>query len=381
MLRLFGRFVGVVAVSFFLLLAVPVVTVAAVFPFPAAVEAGQAFLFQQVYRFLGGFTVCLFCQAVGLDAALVQPYYFKGASAADGHQVGWDALVGGVGHLVAQDISFEEVEYAVFGLQFHLFGGQAFLCFHVAVRLVVQAALQFGALSGKFLRIQRDVLEAGGTGGYRYERGHPRGATQLASARTDAADASGFLTGSDLLHLDAHMEGFGKYLDELSEVHTSVGNVVEDCLVAVSLVFHIAYLHIQVEAQSYLAGTNHGGVLACLRFVVFLHIHRLCLAVDALDVGFRFDAGFLHLQRHEASGQCHHADVMSGSGFHGNNISLFQGYLVAVAVVSLPGVFELDLHQVAFFHVARYVGKPVVGVQLLVLSVAALAAEVSASVM
>ena len=56
--------------------------------------------------------------------------------------------------MVAENVGFEEIEYAVFGFQFDFFGRQAFLCFYVTVHFVVEAAFQFGALSGKLLRVQ-----------------------------------------------------------------------------------------------------------------------------------------------------------------------------------------------------------------------------------
>lgn len=111
-------------------------------------------MFQQVHRLFGFGTMGFFYQAVGLDATSVQTDNLEGASAADGHQVGRDVLVARVGYLVAQNVGFEEEELAVFGFQGNLARGQAFLCFHIAVYFVVEAALQFGALSGKLLRIQ-----------------------------------------------------------------------------------------------------------------------------------------------------------------------------------------------------------------------------------
>ncbi len=121
------------------------------------------------------------------------------------------------------------------------------MCFHVTVHFVVEAAFQFGALAGKLLRIQGYVLETRRAGRYRYEGGHPGGAAEFASARTDATDASCFLAGAYLFHLDAYVEGVGKNLDELAEVHTLVGDVIEDGLVAVALIFHVAHLHVEVE--------------------------------------------------------------------------------------------------------------------------------------
>ena len=68
------------------------IAVTAVFAFTAAVKAGEALLFQQVYRFLGLGTM-LFYQTVGLDSTPVQADNLKGPSAADGHQIGWNILV------------------------------------------------------------------------------------------------------------------------------------------------------------------------------------------------------------------------------------------------------------------------------------------------
>ena len=52
------------------------------------------------------------------------------------------------------------------------------------------------------------------------------------------------LASTNLLHLDAYMEGVDEYTDELSEVYTSVCDVVENSFVAISLILHIPDLHI-----------------------------------------------------------------------------------------------------------------------------------------
>ena len=72
---------------------------------------------------------------------------------------------------------------------------------------------------------------------------------------------------------------------------------------------------------------------------------------------------------------------MSGSSFHGYYIAFFQRNFVAVAEITLAGIFELNFHHVRFLCIAGNVGKPVVSVQLLVLPAAAFAAETAASVM
>ena len=89
-----------------------------------------------------------------------------------------------------------------------------------------------------------DVLEAGGIRGDADEVLHPRGTAQFASAGTRSSNASCLLTCTNLLHLDAHMEGGSEVLDELSEVYTLVGDVVEDGLVAIALILHVANLHV-----------------------------------------------------------------------------------------------------------------------------------------
>ena len=152
-LLLLYRLVGV---SFFLFLAVVASSVAlsSVFAFTVTVEASQAFLFQQVDWFLWFCVPCLFGQTVGLDAPFVQADDFKCTPSTDGHQIGWDALIGRVGYLIAQNVRLEEVEYAVFGFQFNLFGRQALLCLYVAIHFVVEAAFQFGALSCQLLRVE-----------------------------------------------------------------------------------------------------------------------------------------------------------------------------------------------------------------------------------
>lgn len=73
---------------------------------------------------------------------------------------------------------------------------------------------------------------------------HPRGAAQLPSAGTCATDTSGFLTGADLFHLNTDAESFGIDLNQLAEIDTSIGYVVEDSLAAIALVFNIAYFHL-----------------------------------------------------------------------------------------------------------------------------------------
>ena len=121
------------------------------------------------------------------------------------------------------------------------------MSFHVAIYFIVQATFQLGTLSGKLLRIQGNILITCGTCRYGNKAGHPRRTAKLTSARTDASDTSRFLTGADLFHLDTYAECFSQYLDQLAEVHALIGNVIEDSLIAVSLVLYISDFHVQIE--------------------------------------------------------------------------------------------------------------------------------------
>ena len=209
-----------------------------------AVESGQAILFEQVGRALLFRFILLFKEVLGLDALAVEADDFEGTATADGNQIGRYLLVGGVGYLVRKDVGLEEVVGVVERFELNLARGEAFLGLDVAVNLVVEAALQLGALASQLLGIERDVLETGRTGRYRYKALHPGGAAEFAAARTDAAYATGLLTGTDLLHLDAHAEHFGQHLDELAEIYALIGNVVEDGLVAIALVLYVTNLHL-----------------------------------------------------------------------------------------------------------------------------------------
>ena len=218
-------------------------------------------------------------------------------------------------------------------------------------------------------------MEARGVGRHAREVLHPCGAAQLASARSCSTDASSLLSRSDLLHLNAYVECGCQVFDELTEVHTFVGDVVEYGFVSIALIFHVANLHLQSEAFGDLSALDHGVVLARLGLMVFLHVHRLRYAIDASYVVGRFEVGLFDLQMYKASGECHHADVVSGIGLHSHNVAFLQPEVIDIVVISFARVLELHLHQVGRLSVAGYISQPVVGVELLVLSPHSGAAE------
>ena len=157
-------------------------------------------------------------------------------------------------------------------------------CLHIVVHLVVEAALEFCTHSSQLLRIERNVLKTCGIGTHTYEVLHPCGTAQLAPTRSCTANASSLLTGSNLFHLNPHVECVGKHLDELSEIHALVGNIIEYSLIAVALIFHVAYFHLQSEVFCYLATLYHCSVLPALSFAVFVHIGGAGNAIDTPDV-------------------------------------------------------------------------------------------------
>ena len=118
------------------------------------------------------------------------------------------------------------------------------------------------------------------------------------------------------------MESVGKHLDELAEVDTLIGYIIENSLIAVALILHITNLHLQAKVLGYLSALNHCAVLTALSLVILVHIHRLGNAVDPLYVVSRLKVGLLQLQFNESSGKCHGTDVMSRTCFNSHYITL-----------------------------------------------------------
>ena len=267
--------------------------------------------------------------------------------------------------------------FSIGSLQESILRRQFLACFHIVVHLVVKAAFQFGTHACQLLWVERDVLETCGIGAYADKVLHPGSAAEFSSARSCSAYAPGFLSRTNLFHLYTYMESICQHLDQLSEVYSFVGDVIEDSLVAVTLILHIANLHLQSQVFGYLSALYHSTVLTALCLLPFLEVHGLGYAVDTLDVVGRTKVGFLDLQFHQSSCQCHHANIVTRIGLYGYNVSLLQVQVVHVVVVTLACILELHFHKVCALCIARYVGKPVVCVQLAVLSTYCASAESS----
>ena len=107
------------------------------------------------------------------------------------------------------------------------------------------------------------------------------------------------------------MEGFGQHLDELTEIHASIGDVVEDGFIAVALILDVANLHLQTQVLGNLAAADHRLVLARLGLLVLLHIHGAHLAVDVLDIVHALGRVALDLQEDELARERHGADIVA----------------------------------------------------------------------
>ena len=249
-------------------------------------------------------------------------------------------LIGRISDSAGEDIGLELIELRILGQKHSILRGHLFGSFGICVSLEIEAAFQLRALSGEFLRIHRQVLNAGRTGADRHKLRHPRRAAEWSATGSDATDSAGLLARADLLHLDADLECVGKNADQLAEVYAFVGDIVENGLCPVALKLDITNLHIQVKIGGYLARTDHGGVLAVARIAKLLHIGFRGLAEDSLDFRIGGHVGLLHLQAHERTGEHHLADVVPRRSLHGHPITLSERYTVRIAVESRAGVFE-----------------------------------------
>ena len=343
--------------------------------FLSLVKAAQISFGKQVGWLGCRFGLTVFQQTQWLLALTVHFDDSLGTLDADGFEVGSKVLVRRVGDKTCQDIHLELMEITVGSLQYGILRRQLSASLYIAVYLVVETALQFGAHTGKFLRIQRNVLIACCIGANADEVLHPGSAAEFSAARTRSTDAACFLSRTDLFHLNAHMEGIGKNLDELAEVYTFVSDVIEDSLVAVSLIFYITYFHLQSEIFGNLAALDHGAVFTALSLLAFVKIHLFGDTVDTLDIILRLEVCLLNLEFYQSSGQRNHTDVVTRVSLYRHYIALLQVEVIHIVVISLTGILELYLHEVSTFSIAGYIGKPVVCVELSVLSSYALSAQ------
>ena len=121
------------------------------------------------------------------------------------------------------------------------------------------------------------------------------------------------------------MKFLGKHFDEFAEVHTGIGNVVEDGFVAIALIFHVANFHIELQVFGNLSGANHRVLLAGLGFLVFLEVNGAGLAIDAPNFGARLEVGLLHLQGHQLAREGDDTNVVARRCFDGYHVADDEG--------------------------------------------------------
>ena len=216
----------------------------------------------------------------------------------------------------------------------------------------------------KLLRIQGKVLAAGGRRGDGLEVGDVVRAAELSSADTETAYETGLLTGSDLLHLDTDAEFLREYLDELPEVNTAVGNVVEDCLCPVALELHVSDFHLKPELNGDLPGPYHGLLLAGDGLLPFLDVELLGPPVDLLQLhSLGIKALAPHLAAYEGTLQSHYSEVVAALSLDNDHITHLDALVRSVHIEALAGILEPHFEYVGEL-VLRDALKPVVILQL-----------------
>lgn len=320
-------------------------------PFAAfgLVETGDAVLLGAVGRLLGLVAQRVgVLQPVGLLALTVQGENLPDAG--DGKRRGIDhrLLRRGEGHRAGQHVALDEEPLAVDRLQGFAQARELLAGVHIGVVFVHHAALEFRALPGQLLRVERNVLHARGARRDAREARHPRGAAQLAAAGAEPADAARLLPCADLLHLDPYVEPLGEDLDQLAEVHALVGDIVEDGLDLVALVLHVADLHVQSHVGGDLPRGDHRLVFEGDGLLPAFDVVGLGLAVDLPELAVvGVEARAAHLPRDQVARERDDADVVAGRSLHGHDVASFERQVVDILVERAAGVLEAHLDDVA----------------------------------
>ena len=220
-------------------------------------------------------------EVLGALTTAVEADDLKGALGGDRHQTYRRIAHRAISNLTLEVIGLKVIVAVGACLKDDFTVGQGALRFGIGIDLEVHTALDLPTLPRELLRIHRDILHTGSPRTHRGEGRHPRGAAELTTTRTDTPDATCLLASTDLLHLDAHVEGICEHTDELAEVHTPVSDVVEDRLVAIALIFDVPDLHVEAQRRGDLSSLDHRRLFTALGFLPALEVTR---AGDAVDV-------------------------------------------------------------------------------------------------
>ena len=313
------------------------------------VEAGDAVLLRTVGRLLDLLAkLFVALQLIDLDTGSVLGQNLLDTANREGREVREDILARREGHRAGQDVVLDPEPLAVDGLQRLTQTREGLACLGIDVVLVHHTALELRTLTGQLLGVEREILRAGSTRRDTREGGHPRSAAQLTTTGTQTTDAPCLLTGTNLLHLDADVETLGKDLDQLTEIDTLVGDVVEDGLDFVALILHVANLHIEPHIGGNLARKNHCLVLQGDGLLPTLDVVGLGLAVDLAELAvLGVEARAAHLFEDHVARERDDAYVVARSRLDGDDVATLKLQIIDVLVESSAGILEADLEDVA----------------------------------
>ena len=169
----------------------------------------------------------------------------------------------GVPHDLPEDIGFlvDGVTFPCFKADIGI--GEILDGIHVSIVFVVKAALEFSALAGQFLGVERKLLHPRRIGRYRAEFAEPGGAAKFPAAGAEPAEAAGFLPCADLAHLDPDFEFVGKHLDKFAKIDPVLSSIIKNSFGVIALVFNVVDLHLKPELIGNLPRPEHGG---CFHF-------------------------------------------------------------------------------------------------------------------
>ncbi len=203
-------------------------------------------------------------------------------------------------HSLAENVCFHQISLAVSEFQRLSDTRNPRLRVYVAGHFIIEAAFELAALPRQFLRIERQILCPRRIGRDGLERRNIIGAAKLAPADSEASDQPRLLARTDLLHLNPDAEFLRKDLDQLTEIHTPVGDIIENRLGTVALELHIPDLHLETQLSRNLTRPDHGLMLPRNGLMPFLYVVQLGFAIDFLEFrGLRVNPLAAHLPRHD----------------------------------------------------------------------------------
>ena len=128
------------------------------------VKTCQSVLVQNIGARLGLQFRAIFAKTLRLLPLAVHRYDLHRTFGGYGHKICGKDLVRGIGYLSCQNVGFEEIVGIVERFKLDVACREMFLGLDICIDLVVETAFEFGTLTGKFLRIHRQILKTCGSG-------------------------------------------------------------------------------------------------------------------------------------------------------------------------------------------------------------------------